>query len=210
MLIHERFIFIHNQKCGGTFVRTLLKRELGEESLRARSHQHGGWDRIPAAAEGLPVLCYVRNPWDWYVSWYEFKLQDPTPTGPLFTEISNNGRHDFAQTIRNACSLKHPIAGATDACTASFLHSVGAGLNSENLTVGRFESLVDDLDRFLSWVGVELPDDAIARAHATDPINATKRRHYREYFDEELRDLVGESSRLLIDRFGYEFEQEPS
>jgi hypothetical protein len=37
------------------------------------------------------------------------------------------------------------------------------------------------------------------------PENASDRRPYRDYYTDELRDLVAERSRLIIDRFGYSF-----
>lgn len=153
MLVHDRFVFVHNQKCGGTFVRRLLKQELGREALRD-SVSHDGWNKIPDDAAGRPVLCYVRNPWDWYVSWYEFKCQKPESRGKLFNRLSGDCELGFAQTVRNACELRLPATGDADLCTASFLYAAGEGLSSENLTVGRFESLLDDLERFLELAGV--------------------------------------------------------
>ena len=71
--------------------------------------------------------------------------------------------------------------------------------------MGRFESLVDDLGGFLDSAGVELPDGAIERIRSAAPLNASERGPYRDYYDDELRDLVGESCRPLIERFGYAF-----
>jgi hypothetical protein len=206
MLVHDRFVFIHNQKCGGVFVRELLERELGAKALEEPlPFRHVGWRQIPAAAADRPVLCYVRNPWDWYVSWYEFKRQHPAVGGdPLFEQLSDNGRYDFPRTVAKACAGEEAITDHTDLYTGSFSYSVG-GVSPELLTVGRFESLVDDLERFLAAAGVALPDGAIARARTSGPANATRRRPYREYYDEDLREVVGDSCRELIDRFGYSF-----
>jgi hypothetical protein len=201
MLVHDSFVFIHNQKCGGTFVRKLLSRELEQSTLRdSLPSDHAGWASIPEAAKDRPVLCFVRNPWDWYVSWYEFKQQRPETRGKLFDELSDNGRHDFAQTVRNACAISHPVLGA-GLCEMSFKLSVGAGLGSSQLTIGRLESLVDDLERFLREAHVELPEGAFARARAMQPINASRREHYSEYYENDLRALVGSSCKCLIDRW---------
>ena len=218
MLVHDRFVFIHNQKCGGVFVRETLGRELGA-AVRQHAFRHAGWSEIPAAARGLPVLCYVRNPWDWYVSWYQFKRQCPSARGPLFDLLSDRGEYDFRRTVQNACELRgfpsclpegrivarDPTVDRADVCTTAFLYSVGAGLDSSLLTVGRFESLVEDLQVFLSRAGVELPDGAVAHTKAGASLNASERGHYRDYYDAELRDTVGESCMTLIERFGYSF-----
>jgi hypothetical protein len=203
VLIHTRFVFVHHQKCGGTFIREVLKRELGQEALE-ESISHAGWDSIPSTATGLPVLCYVRNPWDWYVSWYESKHQHPEARGELFNRLSDDDSNDFKQTIMNACELRH-AGGNEGLCTASFLYAAGGGLDSGALTVGRFETLIDDLDGFLREAGAGLPDGAVDRARTAQPVNAVERGPYRDYYDDELRELVGDSSRTLIDRFGYGF-----
>jgi hypothetical protein len=42
---------------------------------------------IPAEASDLPVVGIVRNPWDWYVSWYAFN-NGPRMRSPLFKIVS--------------------------------------------------------------------------------------------------------------------------
>src|SRR4029077_1049206 len=118
--------------------------------------------------------------------------------------ISANGTTGFAPTVRSACSLLTAAVGA-DLYTTLFRNLVGDGLDSELLTFGRFESLIDDLESFLSRAGVALGDGGIDRIRAGSPFNASDRGAYREYYDEELRDLIGDSCRSLIGRFGYRF-----
>lgn len=206
MLVHDRFVFIHNQKCGGVFIRELLEKELGAEALREpRPHRHVGWRKIPATARDRPVLCYVRNPWDWYVSWYQFKRQRPAAGGdPIFDRLSDGGRRGFAETVAAACAGEGTESDDRDLYSLSFSYSAG-GVDPGLLTVGRFESLIDDLAGFLAAAGVELPRGAIARARARKPANATRHRPYPEYYDAALRDTVGESCASLIERFGYAF-----
>lgn len=206
MLVHERFVYLHLPKTGGTFIADALERELSSDAaVREIPGKHTGWDGIPDDAAGRPVLVYVRNPWDWYVSWYHFKLTMPRTRDQFFNALSADGRLDFAATVRNACLLVRPITRGHDLYTSQFLASVGSGLDSELLTIGRFESLVDDLERFLGKARVRLSDGALARIRAQEPLNASDRRSYRDYYDDELRDLVGESCRTLIERFEYRF-----
>jgi hypothetical protein len=165
--------------------------------------RHAGWDRIPREATGLPILTYVRNPWDWYVSWYHANMGRETPT-PVFRRLSGGRTLDFATMVRRACALGDE-APAGDLCTAYFRLIVGDGLDSPLLTIGRFESLIDDLESFLVAAGVKSADGSIARMRAAAPLNASKHDPYHRYYSEELRDLVGESCQLAIDRFGYRF-----
>jgi hypothetical protein len=191
------------RKTGCSFVADVLQRELPPGSLRVVG-KHTGWDRIPPEAAGLPVLVYVRNPWDWYVSWYHFNLARDVPT-LFWRKFSKDGSLDFPATVRNAVSASSKKWGS-DFYSAVFRNILGRGFDAESLTVGRFESLVDDLDDFLAKVGVGLTDEAIDRIRVEPPVNVSDHRSYHEYFDDELRDVVASGCRMFIDRFDYRFE----
>lgn len=121
MLITDRFVYIHMPKTGGTFVTEVLKRlhhphhsgrseRVGggwkwiERRLRPGGRgssrygaiqdlepKHGTCHDIPEPHGSKPVISTMRNPYDWYVSQYEFawwKRTDmyypeanPTPVG---------------------------------------------------------------------------------------------------------------------------------
>lgn len=247
MLIHERFVFLHVPKTGGTFIRHALGQEL--PSCRALpgmpGSAHWGWDRIPPEAADLPVLAFVRNPWDWYVSWYSFAVNQPSrqfrrrgDTQPLFRRLfvsdggdmdadvagGANPANDFATTLRRACTgvvdgddaeelsravrgfdLAEQLEAGHDFYTARVVATLGPGLDSDQLTVGRFESLLADLELFLERAGVALPEGAMSRMRAAEPRGASRRRPYRDCYDDELRELVASSCAALIERFGYDF-----
>lgn len=181
----------------------------GSLTRGAPGKPHPGWDDIPRQARGRPVLVYVRNPWDWYVSWYHAVLNsDPSPlaTGAV-------GPTDFSSVLRKVCSggvdpdgHPPPATGrGDDFYTTRFRRFCGEGLQSDELTFGRFERLLEDLDCFLKAAGAPLSERSMARIRTAEPLNPTQRRPYREYYDGELRDLVADSCRMLIARFGYRF-----
>jgi hypothetical protein len=203
VLVHDRFVFLQMRKTGSTFLVDALRRELPEGSCRALS-KHSDWGKMPPAAARLPVLVYVRNPWDWYVSWYHFnQMQGGTPNG-FWRTLSGNGQVGFTTTVRRACVGAAAIMGG-DLYSTLFRNLVGDGLDSERLTVARFESLFDDLEGFLASAGVALADGAIERIRAGSPVNASGHGPYREYYDDKSRDVVEEWCRPLIDRFDYRF-----
>ena len=94
MILTDRFVCVHEPKTGGTFVTSALFRLYGAEwNLRNRlasafgrdvvargkygafvftNNKHGGCNEIPEAWRGRPILASVRNPYDLYVSQYEF------------------------------------------------------------------------------------------------------------------------------------------
>lgn len=215
MLIHDKFVFIHLQKTAGTFLADALRRELPAGSLTrgAKGKLHPGWDDIPVDVSDRPVLGYVRNPWDWYVSWYHF-VKTHGAGGVPYRILLGNGKNDFAMSVRNACSGMVEswgidgirfIGRGDDFYTTCFRLFFGAGLDSERLTIGRYESLIDDLELFLSRVDVSLDASATTRIRQGERLKASEHRPYREYYDDDLRDLVGESCRSLVERFGYRF-----
>lgn len=206
MLIHDRFVFLQMPKTASTFIAGALKQEL--ELSKVNPYKHADWAKIPPEASELPVLTYVRNPWDWYVSWYHFnEMRGGTPNG-YWRMLSENGTLGFKPTVERACTLSMKIMGG-DLLTTRFRNLVGDGALSSRLTFGRFESLVDHLEDFLDAVGVDLPDGAVGRIRSAAPVNSSGHGHYRDYYDEQLRDLVAACCGPLIDRFDYRFDDTP-
>jgi hypothetical protein len=70
MILAPAFVFIHQPKTGGTFVANVLQRLLGASIIDL--NKHGVCNEIPASHRGLPIVSTVRNPYDRYVSQYEF------------------------------------------------------------------------------------------------------------------------------------------
>jgi hypothetical protein len=94
MVITEKFVYIHKPKTGGTFVTDALlklydgtwnllvhlklatlkvvhyENELGKLSLTA--NKHGGCSDIPRGHQQKIIVSTIRNPFDYYVSQYEF------------------------------------------------------------------------------------------------------------------------------------------
>ncbi len=100
MVITKDFVFIHMPKTGGTFVTEMLRkvylgyrwrsdesiplkvkcRHLRDRFLRRLSlspwvdrNKHGSCNDIPRKYKSLPILGCVRNPFEWYVSSYEYQ-----------------------------------------------------------------------------------------------------------------------------------------
>lgn len=94
MLITDKFVFIHDPKQGGSFVtkslfqiyganwnifkhlQAIIFRRIRFQSkygeLIMLSLKHAGCKHIPAQFQDRQILTTVRNPYDWYVSQYEF------------------------------------------------------------------------------------------------------------------------------------------
>jgi len=130
MIFTDKFVYVHEPKTGGTFVTSMLFRlyglhwtrwthvrnalfgEVGSKhprygSLVHNSNKHGGCSEIPEPQRGKKILATVRNPFDLYVSQYEFgwwkrseflKFYEAVPN--FSREYSNFPDLDFAAYVR--------------------------------------------------------------------------------------------------------------
>lgn len=127
MILGDRFVYIHYPKTGGTFVsamlhklhagkgyKTRLARMLGvtfgkagggiidTAKYTAYPKKHAGCRQIPLSFKGKPIISTIRNPYDLYVSMYEYGWWKTNPEHlawdvkklldcyPHFPEISFN------------------------------------------------------------------------------------------------------------------------
>ena len=235
MLITKHFVFLHMPKTGGSFVRQVCRRELPSDWLlhNPESGFHVGHDAIPEEHRRLPVLCFVRNPWDWYVSWYHDRVQREVERheqarAAWWTYLFDSGRADFREMVVNACTGRPfdrlPEGGAAqqevalprwvevmrergvDHYTARFLLLSGTEDRREPpVEVGRFENLRADLLSFLERHDIPVPDGFRAALLRESPVRSSDRGPYGDYYDDELRDLVAAKAKPIIDRYGYRF-----
>jgi hypothetical protein len=221
MLITKHFLLIRVPKTGGTFIATVSRRNLPSGWLVANDlHPHAAFADIPERFRALPMLCYVRNPWDWYVSWYHYLIENPpdpphTLAGtPLWMTAFDRGRSSFRQAVTRACSgedfqhrLTSPIMAERGIDHYSALHEAKTepGIEAGQVEVGRFERLGEDYLAFLARHDVD-PGKGFRHALAdAPPLRQSARGDYRQYYDRELRELVAEKASAIIERYGYEF-----
>lgn len=229
MIVTDRFVFLHLHKSGGTFVNTFLARFFPDAR---QIGYHLPRQYLPESARGLPIFGLVRNPWDYYVSWYSFQQVKERPNA-LFRIASDEGRLGFGGTITHLVSLcddpeRHAALATclpehftghginlTRACVAPLLGS-GLGFYSfqfrrmfgdgDSVTFGRMESLRADLRAFLDSSNIALTPGMRAFIDSAPPVNTSRHEHFTRYYDDELRALVARRDQLLIDRFGYRCE----
>jgi hypothetical protein len=231
MLVTDKFVFVHLPRTGGTFVSEVIRKffpsahEIGYHLPRAL---------LPAEFSHLPVLGTVRNPWEFYVSWYHHQ-QSNNRYLPLFCSLSENRKLDFVQTTRNALNLgvsDDKLDALIQALPEDFnyqerhvsnlprdtmgkIRGTGIGLYTFrfNLLFGqaddvffcRVESLRSDLMAFFETIGAA--SDALrSYVLGLDKKNISEHLHYSTYYTPELAELVLIRDRPLIERFGFTFD----
>ncbi len=101
MIVTRHFVFIHMHKTGGQTLNDIIQRSFGGHRMVG---YHFPASETPQENTDLPLVSMVRNPWDWYVSWYAFNNR-PNMRNPLFTAVSDNGQADFKSTLANLVNL---------------------------------------------------------------------------------------------------------
>jgi len=203
VIVTPYFAFVHVPKTGGMWVKSVIPPEWEVERLRTHERRAN----IPERYAHLPVLAFVRNPWDWYVSLYSHRLH--REWGPRHQVLFSNGT-SFEAFLRTALtSDRFPMTGARRIADEGIdYYTVVFG----NLTrpqkgvwFGRFERLRDDFLRFLETSGAPVGEELRAKVLEAPPENTSEHRAYRSYYTDELRELVAERSRTMIEQFGYSF-----
>jgi hypothetical protein len=229
MIVTDRFVFLHLHKSGGSFVnRFLLETIPGARQVG----YHLPSSCIPPEARRLPVLGTVRNPWDYYVSWYSFQQAMPSPNA-LFAIASGERRLGFAGTLRNLMRLGEdaelldawaarlprelPNRGInlSRACVAPLRNS-GMGLYSflyqrmygdpSQATLLDMGRLREDLLPFLERVGTSVTPAMRSWLGDTPPVNTSIHDRYDAYYDDSSRQLVADKDAGIIRRHGFVFE----
>ena len=224
MLITKYFVFLHVPKTGGLFVKEICGRFLPPDWFVPNTlHDHNGLQAIPPEYGHLPILSFVRNPWDWYVSWFHYATQDLPRPSWLWSAFLDGGRSSFENAVVAACTGCRngtPLAPPrppgpqwwramqeldADYYTAMHWLITGQGVDKGRVQVGRFESLRRDLANFFLRNDIPVGEDLLKRIEHLPPSNESQRGPYKDYYDDDLRQVVAARARLLISSYGYSF-----
>ncbi len=215
MILKDRCVLLHMPKTGGVFIRLLLEKYYGSDVQLAsgktfddpsvRWAQHHSFDEIPEHASSLPVFGFVRNPWDWYVSWYHFFMEYPHRP-PHFMTVSRDKTVDFAGFIENWSRLDPDspeyIYNSFSAEYFRVFSSTKERPRNPQVEMGRYETVHEDLRRFLAQVGVG--EECLDEITSFRQMNPSRHKHYSTYYNDRLAQLVYEHNSEVVDEYGYE------
>jgi len=150
MIVTNRFVFIHMHKTGGQTLNDVIAdcvpgcREVGYHFPRSE---------VPAEARALPVVGMVRNPWDWYVSWYAFNKR-PNIHNQLYHVVSDGGRENFRETVTNLVNLGSdgPAHAAHREELMARLPETLQGNRAAGLTKSSIRELAESGSGYYSWL----------------------------------------------------------
>jgi hypothetical protein len=234
MIVTEKFVFVHFPRTGGTFITDFLT-EFFPSAIKIGYHLPRSL--LPIQYSHLPVLGAVRNPWEFYVSWY-YHVWPRDAATPLISWLTEDGKQQFEGATRNALNLGADnkrldaligrMPGEVDYRTRNIpnitkddlrkVRGTGVGYytfrfnhlfgNADEVFFCRQERLRLDLIEFLEHIGVA-NDEIRAHILSSGKKNSADHLHYSNYYTPELADLVSIRDRQVIERFGYAFEPTP-
>jgi hypothetical protein len=217
MILRDKCLILHMPKTGGVFIRMLLEKHYGNDVMLASGKsfedasapwaQHHSIDEVPAEYRDLPAYGFVRNPWDWYVSWYHFFTSYPYQP-PHFMSVSQGKTLDFVSFMESVFSCPRDSEEYIYNSYAAKYYRIFATTEqvprNPNIEMGYFESIHDDIHRFLASVGVK--QECLDDIEGFKKINPSKHQHYSSYYTDSLVELVYEHNKAIIDEYGYRFD----
>ncbi len=208
MICSNHFVYIHLPKTGGNFLRDVLARYAPDSWGIRTIDDHPSIRMVPDEYNHLPKFGFVRNPYDWYVSWHHHQKQ--VLKTPFFLEISDNGKRNFRETLLAIDAMNFSEFFNMD--YSRFNREIGGytaylfymyGFEFTSVRLGKFERLRKDILSILkNIVPVPFKLEVAIRRHPL--INPSKHEHYRRYYDEDLRRLIATRDRIVFERFDYQ------
>jgi hypothetical protein len=202
---HKKFLFVHIFKTAGTSITNSLApycyrpgstrpsnwmafltthwKKIHRKPIKKHATAKEIRDSLnPEIFDSFFKFSFVRNPWDLQVSLYHFILDTPHNPGHQATKAMGS--------FRNFVFSREGSKFTQSGC----LTDDAGGLLVD--FVGKFEDLEKDFGNVCCKVGIS----------ATLPhINKSERTGYRDYYDNETRELTARLYAEDIERFGYKF-----
>lgn len=197
MFLTRHFVFLHVPRTGGNFVRALLEQYAPPDWQLQRAADHATVHEIPASHRHLPRLAIVRNPYDWYVSWYHFQQRT---RDPFFLEVTANGTLSFRDSMLRLFAAYPSIALGEGPFTQQIRALLGHDL--AGVRTGKIENLREDLQRLLAECA-PLPPEMVEAIAAMPPQNPSQHGPWPSYYDAELVALIADKDRDALRFFGY-------
>lgn len=97
-IVTDKYVYCHMPKTGGTWMTNYLQQE--HEGVRALSGHSAASELDPAVYEGKTLFGTVRDPWSWYLSWYNHATRNKGARLAMKTYC--DGREpSFHEVLRN-------------------------------------------------------------------------------------------------------------
>jgi len=204
ILYDYKCIYIHIPKTGGTSINNALhnlpkKNRLEDfNPVRLNYSKHASALEMKHAVgdeiwEEYFTFAFVRNPWDIMVSSYNWWLQKAPKWKHLHHDVKNiEHLGSFERFMHSKYGRK--MINEFKGNMFNWLSE-----NDEVIVdfVGKFENIQEDWNRICERLCVE--------PYKLPYLNQTERKHYKEYYTQETKQIVHERFKKIIEIYDYEF-----
>ena len=202
-ILHDKFVFIHLPKTGGSFIHNyLLNKVPGSRTTGGGMRMHMRASQVKRIKDHQHKFFFgvVRNPFEWYVSLWKFCFQHRREKNPFLNVIVK----EFPETLMNFYAMdgnryflnydymkKYDIGAYTCAFIWSFcdhdavIRKGEVSILPEDIQVHKIlknETLKKDLEETFRNHIFELDEAQTKWLHGLKRINASRHDHYRTYY----------------------------
>lgn len=203
MIVNNKysFLFVHIQKTAGTSITECLHKIDGTKII-GNSHSFISHNSVEKLDDYFK-FCFVRNPWDRLVSWYNMMVTKRTHND--FSSYLLNNSNNFSEfleltdVIYETCYLEWdkmiPYPKSISFNQLDYISD-----NDGNILVdfiGRFENINEDYNKIMKEIGSNYP---------LPHLNKFDHKDYRNYYTDKDIEKVYNLYKRDIDYFGYRFQ----
>ena len=188
MISHKhKIVFVHPNKCGGNSVEAFFEGESHKRIHKRHMRLKGYKNKYPEEFENYFKFAFTRNPFDRLVSVFHGRVQGKmVPRNKTLAELG------FTESIKSGHIFKF--------CKTQVGHYFN--LRNKDGTIpldfiGRVENYQKDFNIVCDKIGI--PHQQLPHK------NASKHKHYTEYYNDETKQIVAEKYAKDIEYFNYEF-----
>ncbi|NEQ10479.1 MAG: sulfotransferase family protein [Moorea sp. SIO4E2] len=212
----HKFIFFHVTKAAGTSVKEALKvyatepekfkitrppkevngkpnrfYEIWESSLWHAKAKDAKKELPEEVYNNFYKFAFVRNPWDWQVSYYHFILKEQTHIRHELVKSMGS----FEKYLDWVINTKNPFPKGATKLQKEIITDDDGKLIVD--FIGRYETLVQDFNYVCQVLNLKT---------SLPHLNKTTHRDYRSYYSETTKKIVAEYFQEDIELFGYTFD----
>lgn len=232
---HE-IIFIHIPRTGGKFVTKILN-ETGFKKVNLNGDTHFSisvaQEYLGEKFKGYRAFTIIRNPWDYYVSLYQYIKNSRCQEWKFFggqnmgfkqwlenialVRTNDKVYKDFKNDHTSTATLYKAIHQTNQNIgwlSLRFVYSTcyqwkakfedkNLYMVNQDIDVLRFENIREELKKYFSK---SLSSSDLKKFDTNIKINASKRKDTKSYYDEETKSLVENQERLIINKYDYDFK----
>uniref|UniRef100_A0A6C0LLD8 Sulfotransferase family protein n=1 Tax=viral metagenome TaxID=1070528 RepID=A0A6C0LLD8_9ZZZZ len=192
-----KIIFFHNFKTGGTYITRLLKKldpnvDTVSNGINPHSKAIDVKFKIPLDIwDNYAKFCFVRNSWDWQISFYFYIRSHPS--NPQYNMVITKNFSEYLTWIKETGQYETQL---------SFIVDNNRDMNCLVDNILKFENFRDELIWFFkNKCNTDISPFLIKRK-----INASVRdSNYRIYYNEDDQNKIAEMHKSDIEYFKFQF-----